>query len=147
MDFLETRLIRFMDGRLLFLAGLTCPDLWETTAIRLKAEGRTVRLLDPEKTVYYDWNAIETERQVLTSVDAGPVEVPWMMARSMGLGKKPFCLKLGKTTYLLRHAALNLKLSGKFCAYGDPKQRLFAAVKTDVANRLHKRQLSVAKKS
>lgn len=96
MDFLETRLIRFMEGRLLFLAGLTYPDLWETTAIRLKAEGRTVRLLGPEKQVYYDWDAIETERQVLVSVDAGQVGVPWMMARSMGLGKKRFCLKLGK---------------------------------------------------
>jgi transcriptional regulator with XRE-family HTH domain len=126
------------------LAGLICPDLWETTATGVKVEGRNVKLPDSEKRIYYDWDAIE--KQVLASIDAGTAEVPWVMARSMGLCEKQFCLKLGKTVYRLRYAALNLKLSGKAGEYEELKQRLTDAVKIAVANRQHKGRLSMAKK-
>ena len=126
------------------LVGLVCPDLWETTATGLKVEGRNVELPDSEKRIYYDWDAIEL--QVLASIDAGTAEVPWVMAKSMGLCEKQFCLKLGKTVYRLRHAALNLKFSGKVGEYEGLKQRLIEAVKIAVANRQHKGRRSMAKK-
>lgn len=125
------------------LAGLVCPDLWETTATGLKVEGRNVKFPDSEKRIFYDWDAIEN--QVLASIDAGTAEVPWVMAKSMGLCEKQFCLKLGKTVYRLRHAALNRKLSGKVGEFEDLKQRLMGAVKLAVANRQQKGRLSMAK--
>ena len=126
------------------VAGLVCPDLWETTATGLKVEGRNVKFPDSEKRIFYDWDAIE--KQVLASIDAGTAEVPWVMAKSMGLCEKQFCLKLGKTVYRLRHAALNRKLSGKAGEYEDLKQRTMDAVKIAIANRQQKGRLSMAKK-
>lgn len=126
------------------LEGLLCRDLWKTTAAGLKLEGRTVRLPELQKRVYYDWDAIE--KQVLASIDAGTAEVPWVMARAMGLCEKQFCLKLGKTVYRLRHAALNLKWSEQAAEYEDLKQRLTDAVKIAVENRQQKGRMSMARK-
>ncbi|MDP1956278.1 MAG: TniQ family protein [Polaromonas sp.] len=126
------------------LAGLICPDLWETTATGAKLKGQKVRLPDSGKRVYYDWDAIE--KQVLVAIEAGTPEVPWVMARSMGLCEKQFCLKLGKTIYRLRHAAVNLKLSGKAGEYEDLKQRLTDAVKVAMENRQRMGRISMAQK-
>ena len=126
------------------LAGLVCRDLWETTATGLKVEERSVKLPDSEKRIFYEWDAIE--KQVVASIDARTAEAPWVMARPVSLCEKQFCLKLGKTVYRLRQAALNLKLSDKAGEYEDLKQRLMDAVKIAVANRHQKGRLSMAKK-
>ena len=126
------------------LAGLICPDMWETTATGTKLTGKNVRFPDLGKRVYYDWNAIE--KQVLAAIEAGTPEVPWVMARSMGLCEKQFCLKLGKTIYRLRHAAVNLKLSGKAGEYEDLRQRLTDAVKVAMKNRQRMGRISMAQK-
>lgn len=126
------------------VAGLLCADLWETTATGLKVEARTVQLPDLTKRVYYDWDAIE--KQVITSIEAGTAEVPWAMARSMGLCEKQFCLKLGKTVYRLRCAALNIKHSGKAGEYEDIKWRLTEEVDVAMANRQRKGRKSMAMK-
>lgn len=99
------------------VAGLLCPDLWETTANGLKVEARTVQFPDPEKRVLYDWDAIE--KQVLASIETVKAEVPWVTARSMDLCEKQFCLKLGKTVYRLRILSIPERLANTKTLNGD----------------------------
>ena len=55
-------------------------------------------------------------------------------------------MKLGKTIYRLRHAAINLKLSGKAGEYDALKQKLTEAVAVAVKNRQQNGRLSMARK-
>lgn len=126
------------------LAGLLCSDLWESSASGHKLEGQCVKLPSLSKRVYYDWDAIE--QQVLASIEAGNAEVPWVMARSMGLCEKQFCLKLGKTVYRLRSAAESLKLSEKEDVYKVMKAQLTEEFELAFSNRERRGRIAMAKK-
>ncbi|MDO8773126.1 MAG: TniQ family protein [Burkholderiaceae bacterium] len=126
------------------LAGLLCSDLWKTSVTGLKVEGRSMQLPSSNRRVYYDWDAIE--KQVLASIDAGTAEVPWVMARTMGLCEKQFCLKLGKTVYRLRRAALNRQLMKKTDEYKVMKEQLKKEIELAILNRNHKGRLTMARK-
>lgn len=126
------------------LAGLLCPKLWRTSASGFQIQEKDVKLPKSSKRIYYDWDAIG--EQVLASINAGTAEVPWKMARSMGLCEKQFCLKLGKTVHRLRSAALSRKLSENADAYEVMKARLIKELELATLKRQKKGRISMAKK-
>jgi hypothetical protein len=126
------------------LAGLLCPKLWKTTASEFYVQEKHVKLPSSNKRDYYDWDQIG--KQVLASIDAGTAEVPWKMARSMGLCEKQFCLKLGKTVHRLRSAAISRKLSESADAYEVMKVKLAKELELAKWNRQKKGRLTMAKK-
>ena len=121
-----------------------CPKLWRTSASGFQIQEKDVKLPKSSKRIYYDWDAIG--EQVLASINAGTAEVPWKMARSMGLCEKQFCLKLGKTVHRLRSAALSRKLSENADAYEVMKARLTKELELATLKRQKKGRISMAKK-
>lgn len=126
------------------LAGLLCPKLWRTSASGFQIQEKDVKLPKASKRIYYDWDTIG--EQVLASISAGTAEVPWKMARSMGLCEKQFCLKLGKTVHRLRSAALSRKLSENADAYEVMKVKLIKELELVTLKRQKKGRISMAKK-
>ena len=126
------------------LVGLLCPDLWKTSASGFQIQVKDIKLPKANKRVYYDWDAIG--EQVIASINAGTAEVPWKMARSMGICEKQFCLKLGKTVYRLRQAALNRHLEKKADEYEVMKEKLKKELEFAILNRKHKGRLTMARK-
>lgn len=104
------------------LAGLICPELWKTSASGSKIRAGKVALPAGTKRKFYDWDSIETT--VISAIEAGEAKPPHQMAREMGLCEKQFCLKLGKTIYRLRIAAVGKKMVERDRLFEDIKKRL-----------------------
>jgi hypothetical protein len=126
------------------LAGLVCPALWKTSASDSKIEARAVELPVGAKRKFYNWDDIE--KQVIASIESGDAKPPHTMAREMGLCEKQFCLKLGKTVYRLRLAAVSKRLMQRDQEYEDIKVRLAEKIKFAKQNRQLTSRTAMSKK-